>query len=58
MRGFDCILLLAVLHHIPGGDVRARIMRQMRELLAPQGCVIVSTWQFMDNERMRKKIVP
>ena len=55
---FDCILLLAVLHHIPGRDVRARILRQARELLAPQGRVIVSTWQFMDNERMHKKIVP
>jgi SAM-dependent methyltransferase len=57
-RGFDCILLLAVLHHIPGSDVRARIMRQVCELLAPGGRTIVSAWQFMDNARMRKKIVP
>jgi len=55
---FDCILLLAVLHHIPGSDMRARIMQQVRELLASQGRAIISTWQFMDNERMRKKIVP
>jgi tRNA (uracil-5-)-methyltransferase TRM9 len=55
---FDCVLLLAVLHHIPGRDVRTRILRQARELLAPQGRIVVSTWQFMDNERMRKKIVP
>lgn len=57
-RAFECVLMLAVLHHIPGGDVRARLMRQARELLAPQGHLVVSTWQFMDNERMRKKIVP
>jgi tRNA (uracil-5-)-methyltransferase TRM9 len=55
---FDCILLLAVLHHIPGRDVRVRIVHQVRELLAPQGRVVISTWQFMDSERMRKKIVP
>jgi len=55
---FGRVLLLAVLHHIPGGDVRARILRQARDLLAPQGRIVVSTWQFMDNERMRKKIVP
>ena len=55
---FDCILLLAVLHHIPGSDVRARIMRQVCELLSPRGRVVISTWQFVDNERMRKKIVP
>lgn len=55
---FDCVLLLAVLHHIPGGDVRARVMRQVCGLLAPHGCAVVSTWQFMDSARMRKKIVP
>jgi tRNA (uracil-5-)-methyltransferase TRM9 len=58
MRVFDCVLMLAVLHHIPGSDVRARIMRQVRELLAPQGRIVISTWQFLDSERMRKKIVP
>ena len=57
-RAFDCVLMLAVLHHIPGGDVRARLMRQVRGLLAPHGRLVISTWQFMDNERMRKKIVP
>lgn len=57
-RTFDCVLMLAVLHHIPGNDVRARLMRQARELLAPRGRLVVSTWQFMDSERMRKKIVP
>jgi tRNA (uracil-5-)-methyltransferase TRM9 len=58
MGEFDCVLLLAVLHHIPGSDVRARILRQARELVAPQGRIVVSAWQFMDNKRMRKKIVP
>jgi tRNA (uracil-5-)-methyltransferase TRM9 len=55
---FDCVLMLAVLHHIPGSNVRARILRQARKLLALQGCIVISTWQFMDNERMQKKIVP
>jgi SAM-dependent methyltransferase len=55
---FDCVLMLAMLHHIPGRQVRARIVRQGRELLAPRGYLIISTWQFMDNERMLKKIVP
>ena len=55
---FDCILLLAVLHHIPGRDMRARIVQQARELLAPQGRIVISTWQFMDSQRMRKKMVP
>ena len=57
-KPFDRILVLAVLHHIPGYEARARLIRQVRELLAPGGRAIVSTWQFMDSERMRKKIVP
>jgi len=55
---FDCVLMLAVLHHIPGQDTRLRILQQVCDLLAPQGLVIASTWQFLENERMRKKIVP
>ncbi len=55
---FDSVLMLAVLHHIPGFSVRARILGQVRELLAERGCIVVSTWQFLENERMRRKIVP
>jgi tRNA (uracil-5-)-methyltransferase TRM9 len=58
VESFDCALMLAVLHHVPGKDARARIVHQVRELLAPQGRIVISTWQFMESERMRKKIVP
>jgi 2-polyprenyl-3-methyl-5-hydroxy-6-metoxy-1,4-benzoquinol methylase len=58
MGAFDCVLMLAVLHHIPDGTLRVRIMRQARDLLSPEGCVIISVWQFLENERMRRKIVP
>jgi 2-polyprenyl-3-methyl-5-hydroxy-6-metoxy-1,4-benzoquinol methylase len=54
---FDCIVCLAVLHHIPGFDLRARIMREMAGLLAPSGTVILSTWQFLGSDRLRRKIV-
>ncbi len=55
---FDCILMLAVLHHIPDAGIRARVLRDIRSLLAPQARAIVSTWQFLGSERMRQKIVP
>jgi tRNA (uracil-5-)-methyltransferase TRM9 len=54
---FDTIVCLAVLHHIPGFDLRARLLRQMAGLLTPGGCVILSTWQFLDSPRLRRKIV-
>ncbi len=55
--GFDCVVALAVLHHIPGFDLRAQVLRDIASLLKPDGCLILSTWQFLDNKRMRRKIV-
>jgi SAM-dependent methyltransferase len=54
---FDCAALLAVLHHIPGLDRRTRLLRDIAGLLRPGGRLILSTWQFLENERMRRKIV-
>lgn len=56
-RVFDCVVALAVLHHIPGFDLRARVLRNMAAALARDGYVILSTWQFLAHERMRRKIV-
>jgi 2-polyprenyl-3-methyl-5-hydroxy-6-metoxy-1,4-benzoquinol methylase len=55
---FDVILLIAVLHHVPGKAERVRILHQARDLLTPNGRVILSAWQFPESERMREKIVP
>jgi tRNA (uracil-5-)-methyltransferase TRM9 len=53
----DVIVCLAVLHHIPSFDLRTRILREMAGLLAPGGIVILSTWQFLGSDRLRRKIV-
>jgi tRNA (uracil-5-)-methyltransferase TRM9 len=57
-RLFDVILILAVLHHIPAYANRLAVMQRLRDRLAPQGSLVVSTWQFTSNVRMRRKIVP
>ncbi len=54
----DTVVSLAVLHHIPGFELRVQVLREMASLLAPGGCVIFSTWQFLDSPRLRRKIVP
>jgi SAM-dependent methyltransferase len=54
---FDCAVALAVLHHIPGFDLRARALREIVDLLEPDGYLILSTWQFLDSARLRRKIV-
>jgi SAM-dependent methyltransferase len=53
----DTVVCLAVLHHIPGFDLRLQVVGEMGRLLAPGGCVLLSVWQFLDNERMRRKVV-
>lgn len=55
---FDCAIALAMLHHIPGFDLRARVLRDIAGVVRPEGRLILSTWQFLANERMRRKIVP
>lgn len=55
---FDRVLLLAVLHHIPGWETRAQVLRESAALLAPAGHLILSTWQFLDTPRLRRKLLP
>ena len=54
---FDCAVVLAVLFHIPGFDLRVGVLREIASLLKPDGCLILSTWQFLGSARMRRKIV-
>ncbi|MEA3335380.1 MAG: class I SAM-dependent methyltransferase [Chloroflexota bacterium] len=55
---FDAIALLAVLHHIPGRQRRRSLLAGLREHLAPSGVLAISTWQFLNSERLKRKIVP
>jgi SAM-dependent methyltransferase len=62
----DVIVALAVLHHIPGADTRARFLADCAGLLQASqaanrgaaGRMIVSTWQFMSSPRLRQRILP
>ena len=53
----DAVACLAVLHHVPSFDLRLQVVCEMRSVLVPGGVVILSTWQFLDSERLRRKIV-
>ena len=54
---FDTVVALAVLHHIPSFDLRLDVLREISGLLEQGGRLILSTWQFLDSPRMRRKIV-
>jgi 2-polyprenyl-3-methyl-5-hydroxy-6-metoxy-1,4-benzoquinol methylase len=55
-RTFDAILALAVLHHLPGGDLRRQVLRQAHKLLSPGGVFMLSNWQFLSSERLMRRI--
>ncbi len=55
---FDLVLAFAVLHHIPGHDLRRNILQKAHSLLTPGGKFIHSEWQFLNSEKLRARIQP
>jgi tRNA (uracil-5-)-methyltransferase TRM9 len=55
---YDVVLAFAVLHHIPGVELRLETLRKARSLLAPGGRFIHSEWQFLNSPRLKARIQP
>lgn len=55
---FDVVMAFAVMHHLPGDELRQRVCRQVRSLLVPGGRFIHSNWQFLNSEKLRQRIHP
>jgi SAM-dependent methyltransferase len=54
---FDLVVSFGVMHHLPSEQIRVSFLSQINSFLNTQGRAVVATWQFLDNERLRKKIV-
>lgn len=54
---FEAIVCLAALHHLPGRNNRVRLLAEMREHLAENGRIVLSTWQFATSHRQQRKLV-
>lgn len=52
---FDLVVCLATLQHLPGYPLRAQVMRSLAGLLAEDGLLAVSAWQFLESERLAAK---
>jgi 2-polyprenyl-3-methyl-5-hydroxy-6-metoxy-1,4-benzoquinol methylase len=52
------VTAFAVLHHIPSHNLRIGILKEVRELLKPDGRFIHSNWQFMNSDKLRKRVQP
>jgi tRNA (uracil-5-)-methyltransferase TRM9 len=60
LRGehYDATFLFAVLHHIPGEELRLGILREIKPLLKPDGRLIHSEWQFLNSPRLAARVQP
>ncbi len=55
---YDWIILRAVLQHIPGIVQRQNVVKRAAGILAPQGRLLLANWQFLDIERLRRRLLP
>ena len=52
---FTIISSFAVLHHMPSYELRLQIVRWLASLLAANGVLLLSTWQFLNSPRLVAK---
>lgn len=55
---YDLALAFAVFHHLPGADLRGKILRDLAGLLTTGGLLVHSNWQFLNSKRLRQRIQP
>lgn len=55
---WSLLTCFATLHHIPSRQLRLNILRQVHSLLPPGGRFIHSNWQFLNSERLKRRIQP
>jgi 2-polyprenyl-3-methyl-5-hydroxy-6-metoxy-1,4-benzoquinol methylase len=55
---FDGVACVATMQHVPGVQNRVHLLRAMGERLTLRGRLVVANWQFLDNPRQERKIVP
>lgn len=50
---FDFVFCIAVLHHIPGRDLRIALLKQLKNKVKQDGKIIISVWKLWKNKKMR-----
>jgi len=57
-QNFDLVTAFAVLHHIPGVNLRLGILQKVHDLLCPGGQFIHSEWQFLNSDKLKSRVHP
>jgi 2-polyprenyl-3-methyl-5-hydroxy-6-metoxy-1,4-benzoquinol methylase len=55
---YDIIVAFAVLHHIPGDEIRQQLLEKANSLLANDARLVMSNWQFLNSKRLSERIQP
>jgi tRNA (uracil-5-)-methyltransferase TRM9 len=55
---YTTVYSFAFLHHIPGERRREQVVQEVSNLMQPGGLWILSVWDFMRSNRLRKRILP
>lgn len=55
---FEWLVSFAVLHHLPGEELRRQTVRAFASLVANNSFVAVSVWQWQNSSRLRKRVLP
>jgi tRNA (uracil-5-)-methyltransferase TRM9 len=51
---FDYVFCIAVLHHLPGADLRLQALRQLKNKIKPGGKIILTVWNMWPQEKYRR----
>ncbi len=55
---YDVTLAFALLHHLPGLEMRLSLLHEVKVLLKPAGRFIHSEWQFLNSPRLAARLQP
>jgi len=54
---FDYAFSIAVLHHLPGEELRVQALRQLKNKVKKDGRIVITVWAMWSQEKYRKKII-
>jgi tRNA (uracil-5-)-methyltransferase TRM9 len=53
---YDIVFAFAFLHHIPGNELRLKVIGKVHESLKPKGLFVHSNWQFLNSGKLKARI--
>lgn len=58
LHKYDLIILIAVLHHLPGYNSRIKLLNTLSKVLTNRGMMAITYWNFLEEPSLKRKIYP